>query len=243
MNFRTLPLCLIAGVICGAALPAEVSPRSYVFWPEVSKPAPAEESLYQLPTVQARLLEQVSAERREVVLRQRLGDKLLSVFGSPQTDLVTVRLSGTLVASIVTGIKPANEPFVDFFVTKTIDCLRALESGREAEEFTHFLLDPGQGARSPDGLMTVVDRYRPTAARMLAAFKRNRCEEPKNNVTVAPLHRSQIRVAVRDMLLGEKDVVHFSDADLFVAGQVYDELYFDVAGFYAVRGTGLLRST
>lgn len=223
------------------ALPAAAAPsRQFVFWPEVAVVAPGS-SLYALPSVSALLYEQVGSERRLVLLPEGFRRNLMDAFKHSQSDVVFITALGTLKATVRSEVGPHNEPFVAYFIEKTVACMKALDSATEAGAFATFLMNPQGGYTDPADIINNGQKFKPTADKMLRAFQRDRCAASRNSYEPNALEQDQFRVIVRTFLLGERDLVHMTDADLLAANVVFTDLYFGRDGFWARSAATKLR--
>ncbi len=234
----------MGSLICVGAVATPLPSTSYVFWPEVEAWESDGNNFYGLPSVTARLYKLENDDRIKPVLSKDVGNYLLSVFevAEEEAEGIDVRFNNTITVSMKSQVGPQNEQYIDFFVDKTIACLKSLSDEDEAEDFADFMLDPDQGAVTSSGLHSVINYFKPTAEKMLQKFSANRCTEINNRFEPNAAHESQITAAVRGILLGTTDIVHFSDVDLWVMTKVMAGLYLGTSGFFAVNSIYFIKN-
>lgn len=242
---RKIGLALLVPMICGltdAALAAEAR-RSFVLVPKVTAYPDNGVDLYQLPSVEARLLENVNGKPQNVILPNNIGNWLLEIFGPAKTSssvVTSVQLDGTLVVEAQPNVGPENEAYPAYVSERTIACLQAIDDAGEANEFANFLVDPDGGATTPSEFSMIIETYKPTAERMLARFVSDRCAQARNAFVPNAIQKARLDVAARVLFLGDT-VMSFTVSDLLVAAGVFQNFYFGRTGVSAIRTTLLLK--
>jgi hypothetical protein len=230
-------VCSLFVMLAGTASATPKEAKAYEFWPKVSGWESDGNTFYGVPTVDVILYQVVDGKRVGVELSEDTAEYLQGVFEEAEEGDIWVSLEDGTIHVLVgaTVGSEAMEEYVDYYIEKTFSCLRALKNIEDAEAVGEMYLDFDLDTLLEDLLMEVVEENQPRIAEMVEAFNDDRCLEERNHYEPDQFVERQVEKAVRGMLLGIEDAVHFSEADLVIATRVLDELYLGVKGFFPVR--------
>jgi len=234
MKFVLL-VCSLLAMLVGTASATPKEAKVYEFWPEASGWEPDGITSYGVPTVEVFLYQVIEEKREAVELPESTAEYLLGVFkGAEEGDIKVSLDGGTIHVTVGESIGSASmEEYVEYYVDMTKQCFRALDRLEDAEALGDLFLDFDQDTAHVDELMDIVDEYRPIADEMAYAYGTERCKVELNDYDPNSFVMSQIEAAVRGILLGIDDIVHFSEVDRVVATRVLEDLYLGEWGFFA----------
>jgi hypothetical protein len=221
----------------GTASATPKESKAYSFWIKAHEWEPDGNTSYGVPTVEVALSQVVEETRVDVELPESTAEYLLGVFkGAEEGDIKVFLDEGTIQVAVGESIGSASmEEYVEYYVDMTKQCFRALDRVEDAEALGDLFLDFDQDTEHVDELMDIVDEYRPIADEMAYAYGTDRCREELNDYEPDSFVVSQIEAAVRGILLGVDDIVHFSEMDRIVATRVLEDLYLSDWGFFVGR--------